>query len=65
MQCVRVATSKSRRKSSFGEDLQSAQYVFANAPAKYSQIIHTEGEEPKESIQKDFSSEAVKSDLSQ
>ena len=39
-----------------------ARYEFANAPAKFAQLVRSAGDELKESTEQDSNSEAVKSD---
>lgn len=44
-QCVRAATSHSRRNSSFQEDLLTARCEFENAPVKFAKLVSLAGDE--------------------
>lgn len=60
-QCIRAATSHSRRDSSFQEDLQKARGEFVNAPARFAKLVSLAGDEKENKTMQDSDSEAIKS----
>jgi len=58
-QCIRAATSHSRRDSSFQEDLQQARCEFRNAPARFAKLVSLAGDEKEIKATQDSNNEAV------
>ena len=58
-QCVRAATSHSRRNSSFQEDLLKARCEFENAPARFAKLVSLAGDE-KDTEARQESGEPIK-----
>lgn len=59
-QCIRAATSHSRRNSSFQEDLQKARCEFVNAPARFAKLVSLAGDDKETKTIQDSNSEATK-----
>lgn len=60
-QCIRAATSHSRRHSSFQEDLLKARCEFANAPVRFAKLVRSAGDE-KDTEAKQDNEETTKSE---
>ena len=60
-QCIRAATSHSRRNSSFQEDLLKARCEFANAPVRFAKLVCSAGDE-KDTEAKQDNEETTKSE---
>ena len=58
-QCIRAATSHSRRNSSFQEDLQQARCEFMNAPARFAKLVSLAGDEKETKVKQDSNNEAI------
>ena len=58
-QSIRSATSHSRRKSSFEEDLQQAHCEFRNASVRFAKLVSLAGDEKEVKATQDSKNEAI------